>query len=92
MVAALRQTNLYNKGDLCLPGLVVRIECVNLLTVYVNEMQFLDPFVPNRPLQQLTLNVKNELKLALLRQICLHHADTALTPSRRRKGGLQGRS
>lgn len=48
---------------------------MNLLSIYVNEMKFLDPFVPNWPLQQLTFNVKNELKLALLRQVCLHHAD-----------------
>ena len=44
-----------------------------LLTVDVYKMQFLDALIPNGPLQQLPFEVKHELKLALLGQVCLWH-------------------
>lgn len=56
----------------------IGIKCVYLLAINVNEVQLLDPFVPNWALQQVTLEVEDNLKVTLLRQLCLRHADNAL--------------
>ena len=42
---------------------LVRIKSVDLLTVYVDEVQLVDPLVPNRTLEQLALKVKDKIKL-----------------------------
>ena len=51
----------------------MRVIGVNMLLVDVHEMQLLTALIPDWPFQEFTFQVKDKLKLALLREVCLRH-------------------